>query len=182
MSEPELRCSNHPDTVTGLLCSRCGKPICAKCVVQTPVGGRCRECARISKSPFRVVSPQLYARAALYGLAASLGGGLLIAELGSRFRLFGLLLVGLGYIVGEAVSRGANGRTTQALVVLAGAFTVAGAAGGQALVLLFRLPEGMPLLSKLQLSLGIAFGSLTGSLFVLLFLVLAVVVATSRVR
>jgi hypothetical protein len=178
----ELRCANHPDTVTGLLCSRCEKPICPKCMVQTPVGGRCRECAQIKKSPFRVVSPALYARAILYGTGAALASGFIIAELGARFRLFGFLLLGIGYFVGEAVSRGANGRVSRGLVYLAGGLTVFGALAGQMLVLMLRLPPQMPALMKLELSAQIAVGSLTGNLFVLLFLVLAVVVATTRVR
>jgi hypothetical protein len=182
VSMSEMRCANHPDTVTGLLCSRCEKPICARCVVQTPVGGRCRECAQVKRSPFRVVSPTLWARAILYGTGAALASGLLIAELGARFRLFGFLLLGIGYLVGEAVSRGARGRVSRELVFLAGGLTVFGALAGQMLALMLRLPPQMPLFTRLELSMQLALGALTGNLFVLLFLVLAVVVATSRVR
>ena len=39
-----LYCANHPNTETLLRCNRCGKPICTKCAVRTPVGFRCREC------------------------------------------------------------------------------------------------------------------------------------------
>lgn len=41
-----LYCANHPEVETLLRCNKCGKPICLKCAVQTPVGYRCRECVR----------------------------------------------------------------------------------------------------------------------------------------
>jgi hypothetical protein len=43
---PVLYCANHPTVETLLRCNKCGKPICMKCAVQTPVGYRCRECVR----------------------------------------------------------------------------------------------------------------------------------------
>ncbi|MGI8485122.1 MAG: B-box zinc finger protein, partial [Thermomicrobiales bacterium] len=33
----QVQCSYHPNTLTGLRCSRCGKPICPQCDVRTPV-------------------------------------------------------------------------------------------------------------------------------------------------
>lgn len=41
-----IYCANHPTVETLLRCNKCGKPICMKCAVQTPVGYRCRECVR----------------------------------------------------------------------------------------------------------------------------------------
>ena len=46
-----VACAKHPEVQTGLRCSRCETPICPKCLIQTPVGARCRDCARIVKSP-----------------------------------------------------------------------------------------------------------------------------------
>lgn len=43
---PVFYCANHPHIETLLRCNKCGKPICMKCAVQTPVGYRCRECVR----------------------------------------------------------------------------------------------------------------------------------------
>lgn len=43
---PVLYCANHPNVETLLRCNKCGKPICIKCAVRTPVGYRCRECVR----------------------------------------------------------------------------------------------------------------------------------------
>ncbi|MCC6705340.1 MAG: hypothetical protein IT334_10720, partial [Thermomicrobiales bacterium] len=34
-ADDDVRCSYHPDTLTRLRCSRCGKPICPRCGVRT---------------------------------------------------------------------------------------------------------------------------------------------------
>jgi len=177
-----LRCANHPDVETYLRCSRCEKPICARCAVQTPVGARCRECANLKKAPMFQVGAALFARAAVLGLVVALAGGFLLAEVDGAFGLYSLLLLLLGFGVGEAVSRGARRRYSTGLVVLAGALTVFGAVAGRALVILLRLPPGLAVGPKLEAVAAFAFGGTVGSLFGLLFLVLAVVVATSRVR
>lgn len=39
-------CYRHPDRPTRLRCSSCGRPICAECSVDAPVGQKCPECAR----------------------------------------------------------------------------------------------------------------------------------------
>jgi hypothetical protein len=180
-----LSCANHSNTETNLRCSRCGKPICVRCVVQTPVGGRCRECANVRKAPIFLVTPQRYARAAAYGIAASIGGGVTWALLGSIPYIRGLamlLLLALGYLVGEAVSRGAQGRISRGLLVMAGAFTVLSILIGEIGVTLMRLPATVPLAFKLQLAVGSFVGGLLGNIMALLFFVLAVVIAVSRVR
>jgi membrane associated rhomboid family serine protease len=44
MSTPaEQTCYRHPDRVTGLSCSECGRPICTECMTMAPVGIRCPE-------------------------------------------------------------------------------------------------------------------------------------------
>ncbi len=55
-------CYRHPDRVTRLHCSRCGKPICAECSHDAAVGQQCPDCAR-PEGRHRVVS----AREALAG-------------------------------------------------------------------------------------------------------------------
>lgn len=184
-----MRCANHPDAETHLRCSRCGKPICPRCVIQTPVGGRCRECANVRKAPIFQVGPTLYARAALYGLGVAAVGGLLLAQsgrflggIGGLLGLSTLLLLLLGYAIGEAVSRGANGRISTWLSVLAGSLTVVAVVGGRGVALVARLPSDLPLLYRAQAGMAFGVESLFGNLLGLLFVVLAVVIAVSRVR
>lgn len=57
MSEGVMVCANHPNRETTLRCNRCGKPICTKCAVHTPVGYRCRECVRGQQTVFETVRP-----------------------------------------------------------------------------------------------------------------------------
>lgn len=44
LDDEVLYCANHPNVETVLRCNRCGKPICTRCAVQTPVGYRCKQC------------------------------------------------------------------------------------------------------------------------------------------
>lgn len=48
MSEPTTAptCYRHPDRVTYLSCSECGRPICPECSHDAPVGQKCPECMR----------------------------------------------------------------------------------------------------------------------------------------
>jgi membrane associated rhomboid family serine protease len=39
-------CYRHPDRETNVSCSMCARPICPDCMISTPVGMRCPECAR----------------------------------------------------------------------------------------------------------------------------------------
>ena len=39
-------CYRHPSRETGVSCSSCDRPICTDCMIATPVGMRCPECAK----------------------------------------------------------------------------------------------------------------------------------------
>ena len=41
---PPAACPRHPEQVTYLRCSRCGRPVCTECMVPAAVGFQCREC------------------------------------------------------------------------------------------------------------------------------------------
>ena len=53
-------CVNHPKTETLLRCNKCGKPVCIKCVVRTPVGYRCKECLNIQHAGYYTATPMDY--------------------------------------------------------------------------------------------------------------------------
>lgn len=48
MSDPTAAplpvCPVHPDRVSYINCTRCGRPMCPDCMVQAPVGFQCRQC------------------------------------------------------------------------------------------------------------------------------------------
>ncbi len=45
-------CTVHPTVETTLHCNKCGRPMCVRCAVRTPVGYRCKECVRGQQAVF----------------------------------------------------------------------------------------------------------------------------------
>src|SRR3954467_2132961 len=92
--EGPAQCPRHRAVETYLRCSRCGVPICPKCLVHTPVGARCPNCGKPDRAPSRQML-LLYARAAAVGLgiAAAVGAGLTFINL-SFLTLVPILLTG----------------------------------------------------------------------------------------
>jgi hypothetical protein len=92
-------------------------------MVQTPVGARCRDCARLYKLPTYSVSAKYYLRAAGMGLVAALVTGLIwgTIEASLPFIILNFLIaVGVGYIIGELVSLAVNRKRGTGLAVVAG--------------------------------------------------------------
>jgi len=122
MTVPETpRCATHPDVETNLRCGKCGKLICPRCMVQTPVGARCRECARLYKLPTYRVSSVHYLRAAGTALGMAIVVGLVWGVIGSFLPFFFLnlfLAAGVGYTIGEVVSRSVNKKRSPWLAVV----------------------------------------------------------------
>ena len=115
-----MKCATHPDVETNLCCGKCGKPICPRCMVQTPVGARCRECARLYRLPTFRVSGTYYLRAGGAALGSAVVTGLIWGVLGGILHFFLLNLVlaaAVGYAVGEAVSFSANRKRGRWLAV-----------------------------------------------------------------
>ncbi|MDI6857015.1 MAG: hypothetical protein QME71_01700 [Dehalococcoidia bacterium] len=127
--EVSVRCATHPDVETELRCGRCGKPICPRCMVYTPVGARCRDCARPTRLPTYRISAGYIVRGALAAAAAAAAtGGLWAALLSRRGDAYGFLVlflgIGIGYAVGEAVSWATNRKRGAVLQVIAAAGVV----------------------------------------------------------
>jgi hypothetical protein len=66
-------CADHPDVETRLRCSRCGRPICPRCGVRTPVGMRCPDCAGTRSSVAANPAGTLTAAAAGLAVATAVG-------------------------------------------------------------------------------------------------------------
>jgi hypothetical protein len=123
-----LRCATHPETETYLRCGRCGTPICPRCLVYTPVGTRCRTCARLRRLPTYEVNAAMHLRAAAVGLALALGFGILWG-LATRFGLgagfFTLWIVlFLGFGCGELIALAVNRKRGPGLMAIAAASVV----------------------------------------------------------
>jgi len=91
-----LYCANHPQTPTALRCNKCGKPICSKCAVLTPVGYRCKDCVRGQQQIFETALWYDYLIAAV--IAAPL------AALGSFVAALGFFTIFLAPVVGGAIA------------------------------------------------------------------------------
>ena len=135
-----MQCATHPRVETNLRCGKCGKPICPKCLVQTPVGSRCPDCARLYKLPTYRVSTRYYLRAAATALGMALICGVAWGVVGIflPFFLNLLLALGVGYAIGEVVSLSVNRKRGKGLAAVAGAGVVV-----SFLVSIF-LPWGLP--------------------------------------
>jgi hypothetical protein len=94
-----LFCANHPNVETALRCNRCGKPICTRCMVRTPVGYRCKECVGQQQSVFFTGGPADYVIAGVISLGLGLLAGFLMGALRSWW--FSLIL---GPVFGGAIA------------------------------------------------------------------------------
>ncbi|HSR30307.1 MAG TPA: tetratricopeptide repeat protein [Anaerolineae bacterium] len=154
-----LTCANHPSVETMLRCNRCGKPICTRCTVQTPVGYRCKECVGQQQSAFYTGGAIDYAIGSVISLVLGGIAGYIMTLLGAWF--FALILgpaIGIG--IAEAVRLAVRRRRSRYLWMVV--------AGG---IIVGTLP-----------ALLIALNSLWALLALGLFLVLAVGAATARLR
>ena len=116
-------CFWHPDTETGLSCSQCNKSMCTRCLVQAPVGIRCRDCGKAVPLPTYDVQKGYYARALAVGIA--------VAVIGSVVWILGVMLfggipfvpsligMGIGYGAGELISLSVNRKRSTGLALIA---------------------------------------------------------------
>ena len=120
-----MYCAEHEERPTNLRCSRCDRAVCPECMVQAPVGIRCREHGQPTKLPTYDVSTGFIARGVAAGVGIGVLGGLILGLAGALTNLFfipyvfTLAMVGLGYLVGEGISRATNRKRGQPLVVAA---------------------------------------------------------------
>jgi len=124
LTEAQLVCATHPAVATQLRCNRCGKAICSKCAVRTPVGYRCRECVREQQQVFETASTIDYPIAFVISAGAGFAATWLLTFLG----IFGLFIapaVGVG--VAEVVRRAVRGHRARHLPTAAAAGAAVGA-------------------------------------------------------
>ena len=107
-TEPETTtrtvCYRHPGRETAVSCSNCERPICTDCMVYTPVGIKCPDCARQPRSAIVRMRPDRAARAigAALAVGAAMGLGIvLLQDVGLFFALILGWLIGVG--MGEVV-------------------------------------------------------------------------------
>jgi len=102
------RCSYHPDVETELTCTECGKPICPKEMVLTPVGYKCPEHARAKRGQYTFVKPRQLALAIGAGVLVGIGGAFVVSYVAYGFFGFFIGLI-WGSLTSEAVRRASGG-------------------------------------------------------------------------
>jgi hypothetical protein len=96
----QATCYRHRGRETKVSCSDCGRPICTDCMIYSPVGIKCPECAKLPRSARVRLKPDRAARAVLAAVlgGAAIGFGILLLQgIGLFFALI------LGWLVGIAM-------------------------------------------------------------------------------
>ena len=110
-------CYYHPSTETELRCNKCGKYICPKDAVRTPVGYRCKSCVKEQQDIFFTATPLDYAIAAAVASVLSLVAAFIMPALGF-FAIFGAPIAGVVIAEGVRLTTGKRrGRYTWIVVI-----------------------------------------------------------------
>ncbi|MBI2858637.1 MAG: B-box zinc finger protein [Chloroflexi bacterium] len=123
-----MRCAAHPNAETNLSCATCQKPICPRCMIETPVGMKCRKCARLQRLPTFRLSLKHYLRAGGAGLGAAAVFAVaryLLLSVVPLAGIFGFFIAAaVGYGIGEIIYRASGHKRGLGLAVVAGASVV----------------------------------------------------------
>lgn len=117
------QCAFHPNVETNVRCVQCDRYMCPNDFVATPVGYKCKECARQLPSARRTVKPKQLLLATLAALAVGTGGAVLLSALGIYFWI---AAIALGVATGEAARRASGGHRGGAIAAVAGTGVLAG--------------------------------------------------------
>jgi hypothetical protein len=129
---------NHPNEMTLVRCGRCERPICVRCMVDSPVGKKCRDCARSRTHISEASGKQV--------LAGFLVGTLVAVVAGAVLHQFPLWILALPYgaLVGEATLRAGRRSRSPAMQVAAGAAALVGSLAGALIAGGFAGPGAVP--------------------------------------
>jgi hypothetical protein len=124
-AEEVMYCTWHPNVETGLRCNRCGRPMCPKCAVQHPVGLRCKECIRETRSPIYSPATRDYLIAGSVGLVLSTIAGLIMNAIGGIWFLALFIGPAIGAGIADLMFRTVRKRG-KGMAILAGVCMVLG--------------------------------------------------------
>jgi hypothetical protein len=125
-----MRCYRHPDRETRVSCATCGRPICTECMVQTEVGIKCPDDARLPRGARAgVMKRDQVVKSFVAGIVVALVGALIVYFVLSQIGFGRLILSALaGWGAGTLIHR-AGGRNGGPL-----AMAISGVAVGTAFV------------------------------------------------
>ncbi|MEX0983723.1 MAG: rhomboid family intramembrane serine protease [Actinomycetota bacterium] len=161
------RCYRHPDVVTGVHCTRCGRAICTDCMLPAPVGHQCPECVKGARQEFRRPGQRISARPSGGRTLTTMLLGLLVAVYAAEVAVAGpgslisgpsgRSLIDLGGSVGVLIAGGETWRMFTATFLHIGIFHLA--MNGYALYLfgnLIEAEEGKVRFGAIYLVTGLA--------------------------
>lgn len=117
------QCAFHPNVETNVRCAECDRPICPKDFVSTPVGYKCKECARQLPSARYLVKPKQLALAVVAALGVGVGGAFLIALTGFMDWYVAVIL---GVLTGLAARRASGGHRSAIVATVAATAALTG--------------------------------------------------------
>lgn len=114
-------CATHPEVETVVSCGRCDRPVCPKCMIFTPVGVRCRDCAQLRRLPQYTLTPRVYTRVIVGAVVLALGVGFLLSFIPGIGFLGGIVV---GFLVSEGLRRVSGYKQGREMEIIAGATVV----------------------------------------------------------
>lgn len=118
-------CANHPDRTTFVRCGRCDKPLCVDCMVDSPVGKKCRQCARNRTHVDEAAPAQL-----LRGFTAAAAVAIPAGWLMQQFPTLIILPFIYGYFVGEVALRAGGRSRSTGMQIATGVAALLGCVAG----------------------------------------------------
>ncbi|HSL01567.1 MAG TPA: hypothetical protein VK869_14625 [Rubrobacteraceae bacterium] len=105
-----MSCYRHPNRETRVSCATCGRPICTECMIQTDVGIKCPDDARLPRGARAgIMKRGQVLRSLLAGVAVAVAGFFVVFAI-FEIRVFTLIFSALaGYGAGKLIHR-AGGR------------------------------------------------------------------------
>lgn len=131
-------CPRHPKIETGLSCATCGTLICPQCLVHTPVGAKCRDCASQKGNKLFMLSPLQAIAVIVVGLITGAAAGWAVEFGGLGFFTLFLAFV-YGGFAGDMTLRVSGRKRGIKMEVIAGLSMALGAVGGRLLIAAFQI-------------------------------------------
>ncbi|MBN2305656.1 MAG: hypothetical protein JXQ72_14325 [Anaerolineae bacterium] len=129
-AEEVVYCTVHANVETTLRCNRCGRPMCTRCAVRTPVGYRCKECVREQQDKFFDAQVLDYLIAAGVSAVISFFAAAFLSRLGWGFFIIMIAFFissAVGGIIGRSVFRLTGKRRGRYTDIVVGTAVVVGA-------------------------------------------------------
>jgi len=173
MSSTPVYCVNHPKTETLLTCNKCGKPVCIKCVVRTPVGFRCKECLNIQQAGYYTATPMDHGIAAIAGTIAAMVGGVIAAVLGGVWVIAIFVGPAAGGVIAEITRRSIGKRRGKYIWLVGCAALILGSFLGASLFGTLSIGFG---------ARGLVYGAISGFLNIGLWIYIILALGTVYAR